>query len=77
VSVPESVDREPIGGSAGLFRLSLTGDDLGAGQGSCRGSAKKVEGAVKEATGKELATPSRVTGQSREARGQMQVPLAV
>ena len=37
-----------VGGSAGLFILPLTGDDLGAGQGRVAGSAKKVKGAVKE-----------------------------
>jgi hypothetical protein len=41
VSVPESVDREPVGGSAGLFGLSLTGDDWALDKGSCRGSAKQ------------------------------------
>jgi uncharacterized protein YjbJ (UPF0337 family) len=34
------------------FQLPLTGDDSGAGQGSCRGSAKQVTGAVEEAVGK-------------------------
>ena len=65
-----------VGGSAGLFILPLTGDDLGAGQGRVAGSAKKVKGAVKESGWQIVADPSW-SQRTKSTRPEVKVQNAV
>jgi hypothetical protein len=71
VSVPESVDREPVGGSAGLFGLSLTGDDLGAGQ----RIVSRIGEAVKGAQSKPLAGSWRRQAESEDKADKAEVKV--
>ena len=65
-----------VGGSAGLFSLPLTGDDLGAGQGSCGGIGEAGQGCGK-GSGWQVVADAKLESEDKADKAEVKVQNAV